>query len=75
MDDFERLLPDAAMPTYTTLKCSPTWLEIKHLSADCRTIKIEQSMWAGKLQTPKTKNAFREVDLSPDLANLRTFLQ
>jgi len=45
-------------------------LEIKHLSADCRTIKIEQSMWAGKLQTPKTKNAFREVDLAPELAKL-----
>jgi len=45
-------------------------LETKHLSADCRTIKVEQSMWAGKLQTPKTKNAFREVDLAPELAKL-----
>lgn len=27
-------------------------------------------MWVGKIQTPKTKNAYRQVDLSPALADL-----
>lgn len=45
-------------------------LELKHLSPDCRTITIEQSCWEGDLQTPKTKNAYRQVDLCVALANL-----
>jgi integrase len=45
-------------------------LEIKHLSADRKTITIEQSCWNGKMQSPKTKNAYRQVDLYPALANL-----
>lgn len=45
-------------------------LEVKHLSADCRTITVEQSCWGGDLQTPKIKNAFRQVDLCTALADL-----
>ena len=45
-------------------------LELKHLSPDCRTITIEQSCWEGDLQTPKTKNAYRQVDLCIALADL-----
>jgi integrase len=45
-------------------------LELKHLSSDCRTITVEQSCWEGDIQTPKTKNAYRQVDLSSELACL-----
>jgi integrase len=45
-------------------------LELKHLSSDCRTITVEQSCWEGDIQTPKTKNAYRQVDVSPKLADL-----
>ncbi len=45
-------------------------LEIKHLSSDCGTITVEQSCWEGDLQTPKTKSAYRQVDLCPALAAL-----
>jgi integrase len=45
-------------------------LEIKHLSSDCRTITVEQSCWEGDIQTPKTKNAYRQVDLCTPLADL-----
>ncbi len=45
-------------------------LEVRHLSADCRTITVEQSCWEGELQSPKTENACRQVDLAPDLARL-----
>lgn len=45
-------------------------IEIKHLSADCRTITVEQSCWEGAIQTPKTKNAYRQVDLCTPLADL-----
>lgn len=46
-------------------------LEIgKHISEDCRTITVKQSVWEGIVQQPKTKNAFREVDLAPALAAL-----
>jgi len=31
---------------------------------------VEQSCWNGKMQSPKTKNAYRQVDLCPALANL-----
>ncbi len=47
-------------------------LEVRHLSSDCRTITIEQSCWEGELQSPKTENAHRQVDLSQDLARLLT---
>jgi integrase len=45
-------------------------LEVKHLSDDCLTITIEQSCWEGRVQTPKTSNAYRQIDVSPELANL-----
>jgi site-specific recombinase XerD len=45
-------------------------LEVKHLSRDCRTITVEQSCWEGDIQTPKTKNAYRQVDLNSELACL-----
>jgi integrase len=45
-------------------------LEVKHLSADCRTLRVEQSCWEGDIQTPKTRNAYRQVDLCNSLAKL-----
>jgi len=45
-------------------------LEVKHLSADCRTITVEQSCWEGTIQSPKTKAAYRQVDVCTTLANL-----
>jgi len=50
-------------------------LEVRHLSSDCRTISVEQSCWEGEIQPPKTKNAYRRVDVCPTLAALlRAFL-
>jgi integrase len=40
-------------------------LEVKHVSPDGMTLKVEQSCWEGDIQTPKTKNAFRFVDVCP----------
>jgi integrase len=45
-------------------------LEIKHFSADCRNITVEQSCWEGNIQSPKTRNAYRQVDLCSSLADL-----
>jgi integrase len=45
-------------------------LELKHLSTDCKTITVEQSCWEGDIQTPKTKNAYRQLDICPKLAEL-----
>jgi type II secretory pathway predicted ATPase ExeA len=45
-------------------------LEIKHLSTYCRTITIGQAAWGKTIQTPKTKSAYRQVDVSSDLAKL-----
>jgi integrase len=45
-------------------------LEVKHLSPDCRTLTIEQSCWEKHIQTPKTKSARRQVDVSSALAGL-----
>jgi len=46
-------------------------LEIdKHVSTDCSKIAVQQSVWNGKVQSPKTKNAIREIDLHPDLARM-----
>jgi integrase len=45
-------------------------LEIKHLSEDCRTITVEQSCWGKSLQTPKTKSAYRQVDVCITVAGL-----
>jgi integrase len=43
-------------------------LEIGDISADGLTLKIRQSVWNGRVQTPKTFSAFREVDLHPSLS-------
>lgn len=45
-------------------------LEIRHISEDCRTITVEQSCWNGKVQAPKTLNAYRQIDLCPLLASV-----
>jgi integrase len=45
-------------------------LEVKHVRSDCRTIGVEQSVFWGEIQTPKTHNAYRKVDLAPELAAL-----
>jgi integrase len=44
-------------------------LEInKHIAPDCSTIMVEQSVFNGKVQAPKTDSAKREIDLHPQLA-------
>ncbi len=45
-------------------------LEIKHLSDDCTTLSVEQSLWEGKIQAPKTPNAVRVVDVPLAVAAL-----
>jgi integrase len=45
-------------------------LEVSDISADGMTLKIRQSVWNGRMQTPKTTNAFREIDLHPSLATM-----
>jgi integrase len=48
-------------------------LEVKHFTGD--TITVAQSVWEGRVQTPKTVNAFRQVDLHPTVtAMLRDFI-
>jgi len=38
---------------------------------DGLSLKIEQAIWGkGQVQSPKTRNAYRAVDLHPDVANL-----
>ena len=51
-------------------------LEIdKHISSDCSTILIEQSIYNGKVQSPKTRSANREIDLHSHLAQtLKAFV-
>jgi integrase len=43
-------------------------LEVKHVSPDARTLSVEQASWEGNIQTPKTRNAYRKVDLSTETA-------
>jgi len=43
-------------------------LEIRHF--DGRSIKVEQSVWRRDVQSPKTQNAYRIVDLHPDVAKM-----
>ena len=45
-------------------------LEVQHLSPDCRTLTIKQSLWETHIQTPKTRSAYRKVDVSIPLAAL-----
>jgi len=48
-------------------------LEVKHFSGN--TITVAQSVWEGRVQTPKTASAFRQVDLHPTVADmLRDFI-
>ena len=47
--------------------------EVKHFVGN--TLSVEQSVWEGRKQTPKTKNARLEVDLHPSVATLlRSFI-
>jgi len=42
-----------------------------HISSDGSTITVGQSVWRhGEVQTPKTENAYREIDLHPSLAGM-----
>jgi integrase len=41
-------------------------LEVRHF--DGSSIKVEQSVWSGDAQEPKTQNAYRNVDLHSDVA-------
>ncbi len=43
-------------------------LECRHF--DGSAIRIEQASWRGVIQTPKTSNAYRTVDLHPPVAKL-----
>lgn len=43
-------------------------LEIRHF--DGSSFKVEQDVWGGKVQDPKTPNARRTIDLHPDVAEL-----
>jgi len=45
-------------------------LECRHF--DGESVKVEQSVWGGnnKVNAPKTQNAYRVVDLHPDVASL-----
>jgi hypothetical protein len=45
-------------------------LRVEHLLNDCATVAVVQSIWHGKLQSPKTQAAVRKVDLSADLARM-----
>jgi integrase len=40
----------------------------KHISPDCKTLYVRQSVWNGKEQDPKTENAVRDIDVCSDLA-------
>jgi integrase len=43
-------------------------LETRHVQG--RTLVIQQSCWYGVIQTPKTFNAFRNIDLTPAVADM-----
>lgn len=43
-------------------------LEVRHF--DGSSITLEQEVWNGKVQAPKTPNAVRPIDLHPDIADL-----
>lgn len=42
----------------------------QHISDNCSTIHVRQSLWRGKEQEPKTQAAVRDVDISKELATL-----
>lgn len=43
-------------------------LEVRHF--DGSSVTVEQEVWNGKIQAPKTSNAVRVIDLHPDVAEL-----
>ena len=45
-------------------------MEVSDTSTDGLTLTIQRSVWNGQVQTPKTVNAFREVDLYPSVSAL-----
>jgi integrase len=45
-------------------------LEVGSVSADGQTITVKQSAWEGRIQSPKTRNAYRQIDIHPSLASL-----
>ena len=45
-------------------------LRAEDVSADGTVIAISRSVWNQIVQTPKTENAFREIDLHPELGKL-----
>ena len=48
-------------------------LEVKHFNGSA--ITVAQSVWEGRVQSPKTANAYRQVDLHPTVAAmLRDFI-
>jgi integrase len=54
-------------------------LEIHHFTlssvGQSGTLSIRQGLWNGRLQSPKTRNGFREVDLNSEISGmLATFL-
>jgi integrase len=42
----------------------------QHISDNCSTIHVRQSLWRGKEQEPKTQAAVRDVDVTKELAAL-----
>jgi hypothetical protein len=40
----------------------------EHVSADCKTLYVRQSVWNSKEQDPKTENAVRDIDVCSELA-------
>jgi integrase len=42
----------------------------QHISDNCSTIHVRQSLWHGKEQEPKTQAAVRDVDITKELAAL-----
>jgi integrase len=42
----------------------------EHLYGDFSTIRVQQSVWRGSVQPPKTDNAVREIDIPASLAAL-----
>jgi integrase len=43
-------------------------LEVRHF--DGQSVKVDQAVWGGAVQPPKTVNSYRTVDLHPDVAAL-----
>jgi integrase len=45
-------------------------LKVLDLSADCRVLRVQRSIWHNQEQQPKTPNAVRGIDLAEPLAQL-----